>query len=114
MLAVDQSNPSTPLSAPPRPSARARRDQVEADTLLIQSEAVGHGWAERKPAYTTRRRLSRYLKLAHPERGRVTVRISDHLPTCPAGGGQSLLLHVVGVPGSLGSALAWLREGGAA
>ncbi len=83
-----------------------RRNQVQPLALAVKRVAIQAGW-EVKHEHTARTR-SVYIRLRHPERGRLKIRVADHSPTRPT----RKTLHVLaGLPGSLPIAKQWLAAG---
>ncbi|MFA9479973.1 hypothetical protein ACERK3_16960 [Phycisphaerales bacterium AB-hyl4] len=81
------------------------REAVQA----ITREAEAHGWTIRR-VYRSRCKRSHYVKLQHADAGKLTVRASDHTPTRPVEGKARMLLHIIGVRGSLANVLQYLAR----
>lgn len=84
--------------------AELRKRMAEAAARII-STAIKHGWAfEIEPAVSTQ---TVYFKLRHPKRGRVRIRLSDHLGVQP----YRYCLHVrIDARRDVAAACGWLAD----
>ncbi len=103
-----------PLPIGNQPSKSA----IRAALVAIVNAANLAGWTIRNIG-RARSGRTYYLRLAREDAGKVAVRISDHVPSMPVGGGKGyLMLAIVGVRSSVPIVCNWLAspttEGGAA
>ena len=88
-----------------RPGMTQVRAMLDHAESRIKRAAITAGWSVRIAA--SRRGRSRYMRLTHPERGRLMVRISDHPPIYP----YRYCLHaLVGYPSGIATVTRWLRS----
>lgn len=82
---------------------RALLDRAEA---RVRRSAIKNGWEVTRYSAKASRR-SRYLWLDHPTRGRVKVRLGDHLPDHPS---DNTIHGLVGVLRGVDGVCRWLRS----
>ena len=88
-----------------RPTVPTRQEITRCEKVLLVV-AAKNGW-QLKTLYRSRRTFSVYLSLWHPRRGKIKVRIADHVANRP----MRFALHcLVGLDGSLPVCCRWLNS----